>query len=123
MSLFLEFITVVLTVVVLLWWTVYERVLLVEDCLVKKHKFKTERMPLVDISEIKFHYHAVVGFIAVWEFIDTKGDTLLINARAIGIKKLIVGLEEKLPGFSQAEFDRKFREGDVEDSIDVWKSP
>lgn len=114
---------VVLAVVVLLGWTVYERVLLVEGCLVKKHKFKTERMPLVGISKINFHYHAVVGFIAVWEFVDTAGNTLLINAKAIGIKKLIMGLEEKLPGFSKTEFDRKFREGDVEDSIDVWKSP
>lgn len=90
--------------------------------MVKKHKGERERMSLADISKIHFHYHAVVGFVAEWEFVDIAGNTLVIDAKATGIESLISSLEKALPGFSIAEFDRKFRQGDVEDTIDVWKA-
>lgn len=111
---------------VFLVWVVYqmlpEKVFLLDGKIVKKHKRNTEQLHLSHLSEIKFHYHAVVGFLGMWEFIDNAGVSLKVDANAKGIKDLIASLDRELPGFSAKEFDRKFREGDVEDSIDVWKA-
>lgn len=111
---------------VFLVWMVYlmlsDKVFLLDGKIVKKHKRSTEQLQLSHLSEIKFHYHAVVGFIGIWEFIDKAGASLKVDTNAKGIKELIASLDKELPGFSSKEFDRKFREGDVEDSIDVWKA-
>jgi len=37
-------------------------------------------------------------------------------------KELKEALERLLPRFSLAEFERKFRQGDLEDSIEVWNA-
>jgi hypothetical protein len=58
----------------------------------------------------------------VWEFIDASANSLTGDDSARGIKELKAALEQVLPGFSSANFERKFRAGDIEDSIDVWKA-
>lgn len=99
-----------------------EKVALLERTIVKRHRGKAERMPLTSVFTIKFQYHAVVGFVAVWEFIDTNGNSLMVDDAARGMKELKAALERELPEFSIADFERKLREGDVEDSIDVWSA-
>lgn len=79
-------------------------------------------MPIADVARIKYHYHAVVGFVAVWEFIDKNARSLLVDGDAKGAGDLLAGLEKSLSGFSLADFKRKFDEGDVEDAIDVCKA-
>jgi hypothetical protein len=115
----------VVTLVALVTWAIHqlqpERVSLHDETIVKKYRGKVERMPVIQVAEIKYHYHAVVGFAAVWEFLDKNDRSLLVDAEASGIGGVLAGLEERLPGFSLADFGRKFSEGDVEDSIDVWK--
>lgn len=116
----------VVALLTLLAWAIYyllpEKVFLLDGRIVKKHKGQTEELLLSRLSEIKFHYHAVVGFIGIWEFVDKDANTLSVDAKAKGIKELIAALEKELPGFSSTSFDQRFREGDVEDTIDVWKT-
>jgi len=105
-------------------WAVYplrpEKVFLRDGTLVKKHKGKVEEIRVSDISGIKYHYQAVVGFVAVWEFIGRGSKSVSVGSEAKGIDAVLGSLEKSLPGFSLAEFRRQFDEGDVEDSIDVW---
>ena len=84
--------------------------------------FKVKTIDLSELIEIKFHYHAVVGYIAVWEFIDRNNTSLTIDQKEIGIKKVLGFLENNLDGFSLKDFDRMFKEGDVEDTLDIWKA-
>ena len=99
-----------------------EQVFLRDQTILKKHKGRREQMSIVDISEIRYHYHAVVGFVAVWEFVARGGKSLSVDGKAKGIDDVLRGLEKSLPGFSLVDFKRKFDEGDVEDTIDVWRS-
>lgn len=78
-------------------------------------------MALSEVSAIKFSYHAVVGFIGVWEFIGNNGRVLCISSEAKGIKETLRQIEIALPGFSLRELERKFQAGDVEDTLDVWQ--
>ena len=107
-------------------WAVYpllpEKVFLRDQAIVRKYKGTVEGIQISEISEIKYHYHAVVGFVAVWEFIGRNSKTLLVGGEAKGIDAVLGNLEKVLPGFSLAEFNRKFDEGDVEDVIHVWKA-
>lgn len=79
-------------------------------------------MALAEIAQIHFHYHAVVGFVSCWEFVSHSGRSLLIDGGSLGMTAVLKMLENSLVGFSTAEFKRKFAEGDVEDSIEVWRA-
>jgi hypothetical protein len=107
-------------------WVIYqllpEKVFLRDQTIVKKHRGKIEEMAISEVSEIKYHYHAVVGFVAVWEFIGRNAKRLLVHSEAKGVDHVLSTLEKTLPGFSLSESERKFGEGDVEDVIDVWKA-
>ena len=107
-------------------WAVYqllpEKVFLRNHTMVKKYGGKIEQMPIADIGEIKYHYQAVVGFVAVWEFIDKNARSLSVDGNAKGVDEVLTSLEKSLVGFSLADLKRKFDEGDVEDAIDVWKA-
>ena len=107
-------------------WAIYqllpEKVFLRDGRIVKKYRGMVEEIRISDIFEIRYHYHAVVGCVAVWEFIGRNEKRILVDGRAKGIDSVFSNLERVLPGFSLAEFNRKFDEGDVEDAIDVWKA-
>ena len=107
-------------------WAGYQRLLekvfLRGHAIVKKHRGDIEQMPIADIAQIRYHYHAVVGFIAVWEFIDKNARSLRVDGDAKGVEDLLAGLEKSLAGFSLADFKRQFDEGGVEEAIDVWKA-
>ena len=107
-------------------WALYqllrEKVFLCDQAIVTKYRGKEAQMPISDIAEIKYHYHAVVGFVAVWEFIGVNADRLLVRGDAKGIETVLSTLERVITGFSLNEFNRKFDQGDVEDVIDVWKA-
>lgn len=78
-------------------------------------------MALADMVEINYHYHAVVGFLASWEFVSRSGASLCVAGNAWGMKAALHALEQSLPGFSIAEFERKLQAGDVEDTLEVWR--
>jgi len=84
--------------------------------------WKSASINIDNLSIIKYHYHAVVGFISVWEFIDDQGKSLEINGRAIGLNKVLSQLDNTLSGFSMTRFKQQFESGDVEDTLDVWSS-
>lgn len=104
------------------WLLFAERVRCSNREIVKFHGWRKESMALAEITQIQFHYHAVVGFVSSWEFISRSGRSLLIDGRALGIRPALKALEQTLPGFSLSDFQRKFAAGDVEDTIDVWRS-
>jgi len=110
----------------LIGWILYTawpaRVVFTSEWLIKKEKWKTEKFPLSELSQIKFHYHAVVGFVATWEFISKSGQSILVDAHGID-NKLLSRLERHVPNFSSKEFHEHFADGDVEDTLEVWKAP
>jgi hypothetical protein len=89
--------------------------------IIKRRWWKVETIELADLAEIKFHYHAVVGFVCVWEFVTKSGVSLDHGAVHID-RGLLTSLERAIPGFAQADFDRRFEEGDVEDTVEVWQA-
>ena len=89
--------------------------------LICRHRFRKESMRLADLESVHFHYQAVVGFAGAWEFIDTSGRSLSVGGYTFR-RKLIRQLAQHLPGVSESEFERLFNEGDVEDSLEVWRS-
>ncbi|RDH86555.1 MAG: hypothetical protein DIZ78_06490 [endosymbiont of Escarpia spicata] len=113
-------------VFVFIAWIVWniqpERVACTSQTLIKKYKGKTESIELVDIDEIKYHYHAAAGFLSEWEFIDRNGGSLKIDGESKGIEQVLSQLESILPSFSLDDFKIMFKAGDVEDSLNVWKN-
>jgi hypothetical protein len=101
------------------WIYIFDRVTYKNHRLVKKGLLKNNSINIVHLNEIKFHYHAVVGFISVWEFIDSTGNSLEINGKAKGLKKVLL-LEQDLAGFSLNNFKQLFDSGDVVDTLEVW---
>lgn len=113
----------VLMMPLIVWvaWQMWpERVCIRAGQIVRSQRRCRESMPLSEVARVNFHYHAVVGFIGVWEFVAESGITLHISGDAKGIDHVISALEHFLPGFSKARFDEQFRDGDVEDSLEVW---
>lgn len=107
----------------LVWLLLPERAIIAGNRLLWKHRARSQSLQIRDIEAIHYHYHAVVGFVSVWEFIDDRGNSLTIDGNALGIKQVLLTLETRLPGFSMTEFNRQFESGDVEDSLDVWRRP
>src|SRR5262245_1055359 len=89
-------------------WVAYallpEKVVLRNQSIVKQHRRKLEQMAVSELSEIKYRYHAVVGFVAVWEFIDRDSNSMSVDAEARGLGDVLSSLEKLLPGFSLTEF-------------------
>ena len=112
-------------VAVTLVWLIYtawpETLRIKDGLLIKRHRFHTETMPLANLASVQFHYQAVIYFACVWEFTDTSGRTLSVGGFTFR-RRLIRQLALHLPGFSEREFDRLFDDGDVEDSLEVWRA-
>lgn len=113
-----------LTAAVILSWLTWEllpeRVMVSGNQLLRKHRGETQCLLISEIQQVRYHYHAVVGFIAVWECIDQHGTVLTIDAKAFGMSRVLQTLETKLPEFSLDKFHRQFEAGDVEDTLEVW---
>lgn len=99
-----------------------EKAFVCNDKLYKRHMFRSEELAMENLEKIIFHYHAAVGFVGTWEFVSTSGKSLEIDSKANGMNKVLSFLENELENFSINEFDKKFEDGDVVDSIDVWRS-
>ena len=114
-----------LAVVAFLAWVIWrlqpDKVAYVEGSILKMARGKKESIALSELSAIKFNYHSVVGFIGIWEFIGAGGQVVYVSSEAKGINEALRQIENALPGFSLDEFERKFRAGDVEDTLDVWR--
>jgi hypothetical protein len=111
---------------IFLAWVIYqtlpEKVILRDGRIMRKYRGTVEEISTSEISEIKYHYHAVVGFVAVWEFVGKNEKRLLVDDQAKGINALLSSLEGVLPAFSLVEFKRRFDEGELVDVINVWKA-
>ncbi|MGD8912338.1 MAG: hypothetical protein PVJ68_06295 [Candidatus Thiodiazotropha sp.] len=106
----------------IVWEQQPEKVTFVNGLLVKKYKGRSESIVISDLVEIKYHYHAVVGFISTWEFNGKDGGSLRVDGEAKGISEVLSQLEKILPTFSLSSFETQFDAGDVEDTIDVWRN-
>ncbi|GAB1263491.1 hypothetical protein [Aurantivibrio infirmus] len=115
-------VTLFITVGILAWNLLPERVYLKEGFIQKKYRGKSEGIKLSELKEILYSYHAVVGFIGVWEFYDINGKELTVDSQALGVKSLLSALEQQLNNFSLKTFQQEFEAGDVEDTIHVWKN-
>lgn len=89
--------------------------------IVCRQKWRRQQIALADLETVTFHYHAVVGFIGVWEFTSRSGLTISANTHRIN-RRFLAQLEKHLPPFRAADFDAAFKAGDVEDSLLVWQS-
>lgn len=78
-------------------------------------------IPLSELREVLYHYHAAVGYVFFWEFIGANGQTIEVGLYTLGRSRLLRNLERSLPGFSLQRFRRLFEEGDVVDTLTVWK--
>lgn len=87
----------------------------------KKHRWKTEKIPVANLSQILLHYHAAVGFVCAWEFNSKSGKSFIAEANDID-KKLLSKLEYQLPNFSSNQFYEQFKYGDFEDVILGWSA-
>ncbi len=118
-------IIILLVVVAGFAWVVYylwpDALFFEDGVLIKKQKWRVERLPVVGLATIRFHYHAVVGFVCEWEFIAASGSVITLNRNSMD-KKLIALLEKNVPNFSAEKFYADFKEGDIEDTIVVWKA-
>ena len=120
-------VAVLVVLMALTGWIVYtvwpERVVVADGKLVKRHGWRTiDVLPLTELAQIKYHYHAVVGFTAVWEFISVSGRSFTVATYSNTMPKALAELEGRLRNFSVEDFNRKFQEGDVEDTLDVWSA-
>jgi hypothetical protein len=106
-------------VLVLLW---PEHLRLRQGVLVKSACFSRQRLPLVDLAQVNFHYDAVVGFSCVWEFVAFDGQVLSLASWRIN-RRFVRHLQTWLPGFDAEVFHRAFAAGDVVDSLEVWRAP
>ena len=80
-------------------------------------------IPLQEISEIQYHYHAAIGFLAWFEFIYGEGRSVVVDACTRGIMSdVIPTLERVLPGFTGTAIEQCVAHGDVEDSCIIWKA-
>ena len=76
-----------------------------------------------DISSIYYHYDAAVGaYEASWEFKLLSGGIMSFSYLNLGVGALLRHFEALLPGFSRKRFKKQFEEGDVVDSLCVWRS-
>lgn len=104
-------------------WVIYliwpARVSFKGGTIIKRHRFKTEKIPLADLAEIQFHYHAAVGFCCVWEFTTKSGKSTLVSHNDIN-DRLVSNLERCVPNFSREHFYQMFKDGDIEDTLHVW---
>lgn len=87
----------------------------------KKYKLDSQRLALSELKEINYHYHAAVGFLSNWEFVDKEGRCLDVDGKAIGMSKVLSILDSSLSGFSLSDFKKQFEDGDIEDVLNVWR--
>ena len=83
--------------------------------------FSRTDIPLKDLQAIFYHYHAVVGYVFLWEFCGKNEKTIEVNGLTLGRSCLLMNLETQLPGFSMKKFKKLFKEGDVVDTLEIWK--
>ena len=82
--------------------------------------FRHDAIRIDDLAAIEYAYQAVVGFAAVWIFRSRQGRELVVSPHRIGLRRLLAGLEQFLPGFRAATLAEAFAAGDVEDTLLLW---
>jgi len=98
-----------------------ERALIENGKLIKKQFWRSEALSLADISTVRYRYHGVSGFVAVWEFRDCHANTLVVESSAKGLDSVFAELQKQLPGFTLIDFEQLCRDGDVVDTLEIWK--
>ncbi|MDK1286267.1 hypothetical protein [Pseudoalteromonas umbrosa] len=88
----------------------------------KYHFGKPKKIRVSELNKIEYSYHAVVGFIGIWSFIDINGNNISASSKSFGIQSTLNRLEKALEGLSFDEFECQFYRGDVVDTLTVWES-
>ncbi|MBQ4880618.1 hypothetical protein J8M21_25805, partial [Pseudoalteromonas luteoviolacea] len=83
----------------------------------KYHFGRPEKIKVSKLCRIEYSYHAVIGFIGIWSFIDIDGNNIEVYSQAIGIKPALLSLEKVLHGLCLDDFERQFEDGDVVDTL------
>ncbi|MBQ4834903.1 MULTISPECIES: hypothetical protein [Pseudoalteromonas] len=111
--------------IILITWLVWiyrrEKVFLKDGRFCKKYQFVVESLEISELTKISYHYHAVVGFVAIWELVDSRGNKLVIDGRAKGVWQVMSELQHFLPEFTLKNFDSAFASGDVVETIEIWQ--
>jgi hypothetical protein len=92
------------------------------DDLVYRHHGIDDRMAIRDVVRIDYHYHAVVGFIGIYELVARDGRRLLIDERTPGFDHLWRAARQELPGLGPDDRSADIAAGDWEDSVTVWET-
>ena len=80
-----------------------------------------EIVSLDEVAEIRYRYHAVVGFVAWLEFVDWRGECVSVDDSVDGTGDYVLPwLEHQLSGFESSALARFVKEGDVEDACRIW---
>jgi len=109
-------------------WLVYkktqEKAVIGDGRLSRKFAWRSESLNIADICAVKYHYHAVIGFVAAWEFVAADGKSIRLESNAKGLDSIFKELENRLPGFKLDEFEQQLRAGGVAGSLTIWtRSP
>ena len=92
-----------------------------DEAIVLSKLFRRTEIALDDLQSVLYHYHAVAGYVFLWEFCARNGRTLEVDLCTFGRSCLLLNLETHLPGFSLKVFKQLFEKGDVVDTLEVWK--
>lgn len=92
------------------------------DRIIHRTPFRRDEIPLADLKVIYYHYSAAVGIMDFqWEFCSNDGRKIKADIFTFGRSRLLRHLEGNLPGFSMLRFKLLFEDGDVDDTLEVWK--
>ena len=93
-----------------------------EDAMQSSVLLRCYSRTLGDLKKIEYSYQAVVGFIAVWKFTFQDDEELVVSPHRAGLYRVLLDLERKLDGFSIEKWHREFAQGDVEDTLLLWRA-
>jgi hypothetical protein len=97
---------------------VYLRDGAIHDCAL----FRCRTLKLDHLERIEYACQAVVGFSAVWIFSSKQGDEVAVLPYRAGLFRLLTDLAAHCPGFSLSTWRQEFADGDVEDTLLLWKA-
>ncbi|MCG7547540.1 MULTISPECIES: hypothetical protein [Pseudoalteromonas] len=111
--------------IILIVWAAWiyqrEKVFIKNGRFCKKHQFVVECLEISELTKISYHYHAIVGFVAIWELVDSQGNKLVIDGRAKDVWQVMSELQHFLPEFTLENFDSAFASGDIVDTLEIWQ--
>lgn len=104
-------------------WLAFSYACVCDRTLVIETPTARNTLRLDDVAEIRYSYHAAVGFIAWLEFFDSSGVCISVDESIAGVRdNVLPWLELHLPDFRISALSRCIVEGDLEDTCRIWTS-